>query len=249
MDFFELMDVAHKYLEVLNPSSEEKLMAVGEILDLLPGNRVIDFGSGKGEMLCLLADKYGISGTGIDLSEGFCAKAVQKIADRGFSQQIEIINTNGNSYKPAQADYDVAMCIGATFIWDGYRSAIQAMRDCVRADGKLVIGEVHWLKKDIPKEFLDASGLKDTLYEHEILQVTMEEGYEIEYLVRSSLDDWDRYNAGNWHGLVRWLDENPGHPDRQQVLDFLHKGQQDYLKYEREYVGWAIYVLNPVSRR
>ena len=55
MEFFELMDISHKYLEILNPSSREKILAVGDVLNLNADSRVIDFGSGKGELLALWA--------------------------------------------------------------------------------------------------------------------------------------------------------------------------------------------------
>ncbi|UCD08762.1 MAG: methyltransferase domain-containing protein, partial [Dehalococcoidales bacterium] len=71
MEFFELMDISHKYLEILNPSSHEKILAVGDVLNLNANSRVIDFGCGKGELLTLWAEKFGISGTGVDISEQF----------------------------------------------------------------------------------------------------------------------------------------------------------------------------------
>ena len=50
MEFFELMDISHKYLEILNPSSHEKILTIGDILDLNADSRIIDFGCGKGEV-------------------------------------------------------------------------------------------------------------------------------------------------------------------------------------------------------
>jgi hypothetical protein len=47
-------------------------------------------------------------------------------------------------------------------------------------------------------------------------------------------------------GWRRWIDENPNHPERQQVIEHLHQSQDEYTRYAREYFGWAIYVLNPV---
>ena len=123
-----------------------------------------------------------------------------------------------------------------------------AIRGCASrpSSGKLAIGEPHWLKGNVPQEYLDGSAPPGTLYEHEILQISNEEGYDIEYIVRSSLDDWDRYNAGNWRGLVQWIHDNADHPERQDIIDHLRKNQEDYLRYEREYLGWAIYVLTPI---
>ena len=84
-----------------------------------------------------------------------------------------------------------------------------------------------------------------THLEEELLQITREEGFDVEYVVRASHDDWDRYEADTWHGLIRWLEENPGHPDREPVKTQLHNSQNDYFRYEREYMGWAMYVLTP----
>jgi hypothetical protein len=81
--------------------------------------------------------------------------------------------------------------------------------------------------------------------EHELVQIARQEGLEFEYVVRASQDDWDRYEAGNWHGLTRWLEEHPEHPERQAVFAHLHKVQDDYLQYGRAYLGWAMYVLVP----
>ena len=245
MEFFELMDISHKYLEILNPSSHEKILAVGDVLNLDSDSRVIDFGSGKGEMLALWAEKFGISGTGVDISEQFCETAITMIKERSLDDRIEIVVANGSEYMTDEI-YDAGLCIGATFIWGGFKETIQAMKKYVKPEGKLAIGEVYWLKSDIPQEYLNGSAPPGTLYEHEILQVSNEEGYDIEYMVRASLDDWDRYNTGNWRGMVRWINDNPEHPERQDVIDRLRKNQDDYLRYEREYLGWAIYVLSPM---
>ena len=248
MEFFELMDISHRYLEILNPSSHEKILAVGDVLNLNTGsdNRVIDFGCGKGELLALWAEKFGISGTGVDISEQFCETAISRIKERNLDNRINIVHANGAEYTTVDQDYDAGLCIGATFIWGGFRETIQALRKFVKPEGKLVIGEVYWLKNDIPQEYLNGSAPPGTMYEHELLQVANEEGYDIEYMVRASLDDWDRYNAGNWRGLVRWIHDNPDHPERQDIIDHLRTNQDDYLRYEREYLGWAIYVLNPM---
>ena len=46
MEFFDLMSISHRYMEILNPSSSEKIIKLGKLLKLKKGNRVIDFGCG-----------------------------------------------------------------------------------------------------------------------------------------------------------------------------------------------------------
>ncbi len=61
--------------------------------------------------------------------------------------------------------------------------------------------------------------------------------------MRASHDDWDAYEAGNWHGLIRWLEENPDHSDRADVLGRLRDSQDEYLSFGRYHFGWAVYII------
>lgn len=247
MNRYDLYGISNRYLEILNPSSPEKILTIGGILGIDRNSRIVDFGCGYGELLALWAERFGISGIGIDVSPRACDHAKTKMEKRGLAERIEIVCQNASEYTFRQHSFDAALCIGATFIWGGYRQTIQAMRNAIHSGGKLVIGEVYWLKGNVPEEYLNGPAPTDTKYEYELLQITHEEWFDLEYLVRASHDDWDGYEAGKWRGLVQWIEENPNHPERQQVIEHLHKIQDEYLRYEREYLGWAMYVLNPIK--
>ena len=66
-------------------------------------------------------------------------------------------------------------------------------------------------------------------------------------IVRSSPEDWDRYESDNWRGLLAWLAENPTHPERDEVQAHLQRSQDEYLKFGRQYLGWAMYALQSLS--
>lgn len=244
MKFFDLVNISERYMEIVNPSTPEKILTVGEILGVGRHSRIIDFGCGYGEVLALWAERLGISGIGIDIREHACERARSKMIKRALADRIEIVCGNGRDYPFEKHGFDAALCIGASFIWGGYRQTIQAMKEAIHTGGKLVIGEPYWLKEDVPQEYTKNVGTVHT--EYELLQITREEGFDLEYVVRASHDDWDRYEAGNWYGLIRWIEENPDHPERQDVIDHLHKIQEEYLRYGREYLGWAMYILNPI---
>jgi SAM-dependent methyltransferase len=245
MDFFDLVNISERYMELVNPSSQEKLLAVGRILNLTNDSRIIDFGCGYGEMLAQWAVTFGISGTGVELRDHACQRATQKMIDRDLSERIEIVCGGAAEYEFSQGAYSAATCLGASFIWGGFRNTILGMKAAIEDKGRLVIGEPYWLKDQVPPEYMASE--PTVHFERELLEITHEEGFDIEYVVRSSHDDWDRYEAGNWHALVRWIGENLDHPERQEVIDHLHADQELYFKYTREYLGWAMYVLSPVS--
>jgi SAM-dependent methyltransferase len=245
MDGMELYNIAERYIELVNPSSVDKIMKIGEALHLGPDTRVIDYGCGFGEPLALWAEGYGISGVGIDIRERACERARQKMVERGLTDRIEIVCGKGAEY-PIDEPFDVATCIGASFVFGGYRETIQAMREVIAEGGRMAIGEPYWLKEGVPVEYCEGEA-KGVHFEHDLLAITREEGYDWEFMVRASHDDWDGYEAGNWRGLVWWLDHNADHPDRQQVIERLRQNQDDYIRYGREYLGWAIYVLHPAA--
>ncbi|MHB0874650.1 MAG: SAM-dependent methyltransferase [Anaerolineae bacterium] len=247
MQFLELKDISERFMEILNPSTPEKVLKVGEMAGMQPGQRIIDFGTGFAEPLVLWAERFGISGVGIDVRPDACRRANAKVAARGLAERIHIVCGSGSAYEFAAGSYDVASCVGATFIWGGYAPAIAAMRRAIKPSGRLVIGEPHWLSDSVPGEIRDR--YEGTSSQAELLRLTLEAGFEMEYVVAGDHDDWDRYEADDWRGLLHWIETNPEHPDRQQVIDHLHESQDDYLRYGRMYLGWAMYVLRPASAR
>lgn len=64
-------------------------------------------------------------------------------------------------------------------------------------------------------------------------------------ILRSSEEEWDRYESANWRGLLEWLDAHPAHPERREVLAHLHAIQEEYFTFGRRYLGWMLLALTP----
>ena len=241
MNFLDLKDIAERDLEIVNPISPGKILTIGKMAGMRAGKRLIDFGCGFAEPLVLWAEDFGISGVGIDIRQKAIERARAKIAQRGLAERLEVVQGKGAEYPCEPGSFDYAACVGATFIWGGYKPALEALKQAIRPGGKLIVGEAYWLKDSVPSEL--AQSQTDFHSESWLLKTTWEAGLEVEYVVRASHDDWDAYEAGNWYGLLRWINENPAHPERQEVIDFLHDSQAEYFRYGREYFGWALYLL------
>ncbi len=246
MKFLDLKDISEQFMELANPTSPEKLIKAGQIAGMNAGDRVIDFGCGFAEPLVLWAERFGISGVGIDIRPYACERARKKIDERGLSDRLSIHCGDAAGYEIPPHSFDLAACIGATFIWSSFGEAVHAMKQAVHPGSKLVIGEAHWLVDDVPADFRDAQ--TEITTEVELLRMARQEGFDFEYVLHSNHDEWDRYEADNWFGLLRWIEANPRHPERQQVIDYLHECQDEYTRYGRMYFGWALYVLTPVER-
>lgn len=239
------MSISHRYMEILNPSTPEKIIKLGKMLKLKKGNRVIDFCCGCAESLTLWAEEFGITGIGIDISKDLCTRAQNKLAKRGLSSQIEIVCSPAADYVFEEEAFDAATCIGATFAFGGFQQTIQVMKRAVHQNGRLGIGETHWLSNQVNPEYAQKQTTTHT--EPELAQFTRNEGFELEYIIRSSRDDWDRYVSDCWYGLIRWLKENPCHPDYEQVFKYFRTDQDDYLQFQSQYMGWAMYCLAPLK--
>lgn len=243
MDFFDFFNISERDIELINPISPDKVLALGSVLGLREGTRVIDFGTGYGEVLVLWAESFGITGVGIEIREHACQRAKSKIARRKLEDRLEIICGDAAKYVYKEQSYDIAACIGASFIWGGFRETILGMRSAIGKSGNLLIGEPYWLRDRVPPEYF--SDQYDIHSEYELLRISRQEGFDIQHIVRASHDDWDGYMNGNWRGLLRWLEENPDHPERAQVRNHFLNDQDEYFRYGREYLGWAIYLLTP----
>ena len=247
MDDLDLYTIGERDIELVNPTSPEKIILVGKMLGMGPGKTVIDFGAGYAEPLIIWAEHFGISGVGVELREACCERARKKITARGLGARLKIVQADGSKYK-LKDTYDFAVCVGASFIWGGFGPTVRNLKKAVRPGGKIAVGEPYWNSLPAPKAYVKRMGDYKIYTEQELVELARKEDYDFEYIVRSNLDDWDRYETGNWYGHQKWLEENPHHPDRKQVIDWLHKNQEEYLRWGRQYLGWAVYLMRPLAK-
>lgn len=78
-------------------------------LDLQSGETLVDIGCGWGGMLIYAAERYGVSGTGITLSEQQATLARDRIAERGLSDRI---NIKIQDYRELRGQFDKFVSIG-----------------------------------------------------------------------------------------------------------------------------------------
>ncbi len=86
--FYEIAEREH---QILNPFTHEKLMLLGEICRLEPEMHQLDLACGKGEMLCRWADRFGILGTGVDISQVFISAAKNRAKELGVATKVEFV--------------------------------------------------------------------------------------------------------------------------------------------------------------
>jgi SAM-dependent methyltransferase len=247
MDIWKFYDVTHRYHEVWNPTSRAKLDELVGLLRLNPGSAVLDIACGTGELLIRLAEQYEISGIGVDISPYCVTGAEQKLRERVPNAQIKILNMDGADYSPNQL-FDLAMCIGASWVYKGHRGTLSTLKTMTKPDALILVGEPFWLK-DPDDAYLVAENLtRDMFGTHwENVLVGEEEGLFPLYTMVSNQDDWDRYETLQWYTAEKYARDNPDDTDVSEILARVAHRRTNYLHWGRDTVGWAIYLFRKPS--
>lgn len=245
MDIPRIFNITESAHRIHNPITADQLATLGAALRMAPGTRVLDLGSGSGEMLCTWARDHQIVGTGIDMSPLFTEQAQQRAQALGVAHQVRFIHGDAAGHV-ADEPVDVAACVGATWIGGGVAGTIEPLTRSLRPGGMLLIGEPFWRQlppSDAVAQGCQAHAVSDFLTLPQLLASFAELGHDVVEMVLADQDGWDRYEAAKWLTMRRWLEANPDDDMAAEVRAQLHSEPVRYATYTREYLGWGVFAL------
>ena len=245
MDIPRIFTVTESAHRIHNPITPDKLATLGAALRLDPGTRVLDLGSGSGEMLCTWARDHGIVGTGIDMSQLFTEQARLRAEELGVADRVTFIHVDAAGYV-SDEKVGLAACVGATWIGGGVAGTVELLARSLSAGGIILIGEPYW--RQLPPTEAVATGcgataIADFLMLPELLASFGHLGYDVVEMVLADQDGWDRYEAAKWLTMRRWLEANPDDELAAEVRAQLTSEPERYAAYTREYLGWGVFAL------
>jgi len=245
MDIPRIFTITEAEHRIHNPFMPEQLATLGLALRLNPGTRVLDLGSGSGEMLCTWARDHGITGVGVDLSRLFTEQADLRARELDVADRVTFVHSDAAGYV-AEERVDVAACLGATWIGGGVAGTLELLGRSVRAGGIMLIGEPYWRmmppSDDVAKGCL-ATSIADFLTLPGLLASFGDLGYDVVEMVLADQSGWDRYEAAKWFTMRRWLEGHAEDELAAEVRAQLTSEPVRYATYTREYLGWGVFAL------
>ena len=245
MDIPKIFTISESAHRIHNPFTAQKYATLGQVLRMTPGIRVLDLGSGSGEMLCTWARDHGITGIGIDMSQLFSAQARQRAEQLGVTDRVSFIHNDAAGYV-ADEKCDIAACVGATWIAGGVAGTITLLAKSLKPGGIIVIGEPYWRQMPAAEDIAQACGagsVADFLSLADLVSFFDKLGYDLVEMVLADQEGWDRYEAAKWLTMRRWLEANPNDDFAQEVREQLRTSPGRHVTFTREYLGWGVFAL------
>ncbi len=230
--------------DVLVPVAPEPLNSVFAALGLGANSRVSEVGCGNGALLLRIARDYAAACLGLDTCEPLIRAGRRAVARAGAGHLVTLRCEDGFAFPFQPASFDVALCLGASWIFGGYRRTLAALSRRVRQGGIVVVGEGFSFDPPEQAYFRGRATSLGAFRTHEgNVAIGSEEGLQPVGAWVSSQAEWDEYHERRFASIRRWLEENPLDADFGAVTALADDGEARFRLRDRDEQRWAVYAF------
>ncbi len=163
----------------------------------------------------------------------------------GVADRVELVHADAGTYAAGTA-YDVAACLGATWIGGGLAGTLALLERSLRPGGIALVGEPYWAQEPPDDETVRACHAESRDDFRSLPGLVRELGAlgrDVVEMVLASPDDWDRYVAAQWLTVRRFLDEHPDDELASQLRTELDTAPLEHVTAQRVHLGWGVFAL------
>jgi SAM-dependent methyltransferase len=243
--------IAHAGRTILGPSTPEQLERLLDAAGVAPGDRALDIGCGKGDLLVRLA-RRGVVGVGVDRNPAFLEEARGLAAAAGVGERLRLERGDAEdlaSRLAAEGGFDLVACIGATGALGGSVAAPARLAALAMPGGSLLIGEGFWRREPMAEE-LDSFGMEPgEMLDHAGTIARMAAaGVQLLEAEDAPPEAWDAYEDAYAGSLERWVEAHPDDPDRDSLSHRARLFRTTWSAWRRDAMGFVVALLRVPDR-
>ena len=175
----------------LHPGGERLTRHAFELVDLGPGDRVLDVASGGGDTALLAAAERGCDVVGVDYGAAAVAGAAAAAAERGLGAQVSFVEADAEQLPFKANEFDAILCECALCTFPNKAKAVAEMARVLRPGGRLALTDVTADHDRLPDQLTGAMAtiacVGSALSSSGYVALLEAEGFEV--TARESADD------------------------------------------------------------
>lgn len=226
MDRERASAIAHTGIAIGNPIPSSVLdRFIGECA-LAKGDRLLDIGCGRGELVLRAVERTGCAAIGIDQSPRQVAIARTETARRLPNADVTFHEAAAGAVPLELRSFRIVACVGSTHAYGGLSNALARITEFLQPSGRLLIGDGYWTEPPTP-EYLDGWGatadeLPDLAQFHAWFA---QHGLNISDEYLATVADFDAYEEPWLANLDSYSRAHPDNPDSPGMLEWANQAR------------------------
>lgn len=234
---FYPFEALHHLHEICNPMRHTELAEVADVLAPADDLRVIDIACGHGDLLLFMAGPASIHGVGVDLSPWALLRARARACEAAPTGTLEWWLGDGKAV-PQQAQWNIATCLGASWIWHGFAGTARALAGRLRPGGRLAIGDLRLRRNSDRKHLQDNRAPQSaTPTGEEQTNALSELGLNVIAEIVAPDEAWEQYHETVIASAEAFARDHPDADYRHLATAWMEDFQRD-----RRYLTWSVWV-------
>jgi SAM-dependent methyltransferase len=235
---FYPFEALHHLHEICNPMRPEDLSTVIDALGPTDRTHAIDIACGHGDLLLEMAQRAAIWGVGVDLSPWVLIRARDRALRTDLRGSLEWWLGEGKAI-PRRPDWDIATCLGASWIWHGFEGTVRALSSRLRPGGRLAVGDLR-LRSTADRDRLKADGLSEmatAATRDEQAAILRASGLDVISEMVAPDEAWEQYHRTINESAETFALEHPEADYRDLAAEWMEDFERD-----REYLTWSVWI-------